>query len=268
VTWSRFELGSADWDALLANVDVVHHYAWTSIPASANANPPGDLIANVLPLLAMLEALLRRGGGRVVFTSSGGTVYGRLHRVPVSEDHPIVPITAYGAGKAAAELYLNLYRALHGLDCRIARVANPYGAGQDLSRGQGAVTTFLHHALNGQTITIWGDGTVIRDYVHISDVAQALVMLATKTTPATHIFNIGSGVGLSLNDIIVELEAQIQCKLTVMRTQGRPFDVPVSVLALDRATKSLGWTPRLSFGEGIRRTLIDLTNQTTFSTLD
>jgi UDP-glucose 4-epimerase len=101
-----------------------------------------------------------------------------LRSIPASEDDPLAPITAYGAGKATAELYLKLYRAIHGLDCRIARIANPYGAGQDLSRGQGAVTTFSHQALTGQRIVIWGDGEAVRDYVHISDVASCLVTLA------------------------------------------------------------------------------------------
>jgi len=164
------ELATADWDGLVAEVDVVHHYAWSSIPASANANPAGDLLAHIVVTLGLLDALKRRGEGRVVFASAGGTIYGQLRNIPAREDDPLAPITAYGAGKATAELYLKLYRAMYGLDCRIARIANPYGAGQDLSRGLGAATTFLHHALNDQRIVIWGDGAVVRDYVHISDV--------------------------------------------------------------------------------------------------
>ena len=146
-----------------------------SLPATANANPLGDLLGNVGATVALLDALARRGAARVVFASSGGTVYGRLERTPVPEDHRLAPITAYGAGKATAETYLGLYRSLHGLDCRVARIANPYGAGQDLSRGQGAVTTFLHHAITGQPISIWGSGEVVRDYIHISDTARGLV---------------------------------------------------------------------------------------------
>ena len=102
-------------------------------------------------------------------------MYGKLRHVPVREDHPLAPLTAYGASKAAVELYLNHYRAVYGLDCRVARLANPYGAGQDLARGQGAATTFLHRALTGRAIDIWGDGEVVRDYIHISDAAAGLV---------------------------------------------------------------------------------------------
>ncbi len=267
VAWRELELGSADWDALVADADVVHHYAWGSIPASANANPAGDLAANVSTTLALLEALRRRGQGRVVFSSSGGTVYGRLQEVPVPETHPMAPITAYGAGKATAELYLGLYRDMHGMDCRIARIANPYGAGQDLARGLGAVTTFLHAALSERPITIWGDGEVVRDYVHVADVARALVRLAAAPRGAEFVFNIGSGTGTSLNAIVSELERHLGRTLAVTRTATRAFDVPVSVLAVERARAVLDWAPRLSFGEGVERTLADLAAGERFSTL-
>ncbi len=269
LSWEPFDLASADWDRLVAGVHTVHHYAWGSIPASANANPAGDLLGNVGATLGLLDALKRRGDGRVLFASSGGTVYGRLRSVPVSEDHPLAPITAYGAGKATAELYLELYRAMHGLDCRIARIANPFGAGQDFSRGLGAVTTFLHHAVTGQEIVIWGDGEVVRDYVHIADVAAFMVSLALAPRDNDEfIFNVGSGTGISLNQIVAELEQRLGRRLPVRRTATRAFDVPVSVLAIDRARRALGWSPKLTFADGIQRTILDFEAGQTFSTLD
>ncbi len=269
IGFTSVDLTAADWEKLLDGVDVVHHYAWSSIPASANANPAGDLLVNVGATLGLLDELRRRGGGRVVFSSSGGTVYGKLRSVPVGEDHPLAPITAYGAGKAAAELYLELYRVMHGLDCRIARIANPYGAGQDLSRGQGAVTTFLHHALSGEQIVIWGDGEVVRDYVHISDVASCLVRMAcVDDIKGEFVFNVGSGIGISLNEIVFELEARLGRPLDVARTNVRAFDVPVSVLDIERAHRVLGWSPHLTFAEGLTRTLADLAVGRAFSMLD
>ena len=254
------ELASADWDALVAEVDVVHHYAWSSIPASANANPAGDLLSNVASTLGLLDAMRRRGGGRLVFPSSGGTVYGRLKAVPVHEDTPLAPVTAYGAGKATAEVYLNLYRELYGLDCRIARIGNPYGPGQDPTRGLGAVSTFIHRALNRQEIIIWGNGEIVRDYIHISDVASALVTLSCSARSDTNsVFNIGTGIGITLNEVVTELEAHLGRKIRVSRENTpRPFDVPVSVLAVDRARRILNWSPKLSFSEGIQRTVADL----------
>jgi UDP-glucose 4-epimerase len=269
IAWTMLELGSADWDRLVEDASVVHHYAWGSIPASANSNPGGDLITNVSSTISLLEALRRRGGGRIVFSSSGGTVYGKIHETPVREDHPIAPITAYGASKATAEIYLGLYHAMHGMDCRIARIANPYGAGQDLARGLGAVTTFLHKAMAGKPIQIWGTGEVVRDFIHIADVASCLVTLAQASLPKeAFIFNIGGGTGTSLNDIVAELEAQLNRKIEVTRTQERTFDVPINVFAIDRANHVLGWAPKLSLSDGIARTIIDLVVNSDFSTLD
>lgn len=268
ISWQRLEFASAEWDALVADAAVVHHYVWTSLPASANNNPFGDLSSNVDGTLALLEALRRRGGGRIVFPSSGGTVYGKLQSVPVPEDHPLMPITAYGAGKATAEIYLGLYRALHGVDCRVARIANPYGAGQNLSRGQGAVTTFLHHALTNEPIVIWGDGEVVRDYLHVTDVATALVAFSLcPCLEGCHTLNIGSGIGISLNQIIAELERQLNRQLDVRREPARPFDVPISILDISRAQKVLGWAPRVSFAEGVARTLSDLADNARLSQL-
>ena len=259
ISWTYFDMASADWDALIGGATVVHHYAWTTIPATANLDPAGDLAANVVPTLGLLEAVRRAAiRPRLIFASSGGTVYGKLRGVPAHEDHPLLPITAYGVGKVAVELYLGHYRATYGLDCRAARLANPFGADQDIGRGQGAVTTFLHHALTGQTIVIWGDGEVVRDYIHISDAAAGIVALAcAPQMSGPWIFNIGSGHGVSLNRIVEELEARIGRTLEVHRKGGRSFDVPISVLGVTLARETLGWSPLLSFSDGIAHTLGD-----------
>ncbi len=268
ITFRALDIAAPDWDALIAGADVVHHYLWTSIPGREAANPADGLMANVGATLGLLEALKRRGRGRLVFLSSGGTVYGKLHRIPADEEHPIAPITAYGADKAVAELYLRHYQTLCDLDIRIARVANVYGAGQDPARGLGAVTTFIEHALAGRKISIYGDGSVIRDYIHISDVASVMATLGSIAAPKDVTFNIGSGAGTSLNDIVTILEAHLARPLDVQRTQARSFDVPVSVLAITRAQTQLNWSPRLSVLAGTARTIEDLSAGHIFSTLD
>lgn len=270
ITWVTFELATAEWATMIAGVDVIHHFAWNTIPATANADPVADLSGNVAATLRLLEAMRRRPDPpRLVFASSGGTVYGKLRQIPVTEAHPLAPITAYGAAKAAVELYMGYYRALYGLDCRVGRVANPFGAGQDVGRGQGAATVFLHRALANQPIEIWGDGEVIRDYIHIADAAAGLVRLAgAPRTDHAWIFNLASGHGVSLNGIIAELEARLERRLHVVRQPGRVFDVPVSVLDVSLARDVLGWAPRLSFAEGIARTVADLRHMAQISTLD
>ena len=147
ITWTRFDMAETDLESLIAGATAIHHYAWSTIPVTANADPSGDLTANVVPTLALLEAIKRSANRpRFIFVSSGGTVYGKLRHVPVREDHPLAPLTAHGASKAAVELYLNYYRAVHGTV--ESRTANPYGAARS-ARGRGAATTFLHRALTG-----------------------------------------------------------------------------------------------------------------------
>ncbi len=270
ITWTRCDVAETDLDSLVEGATTIHHYAWTTIPLTANADPAGDVSANLIPTLALLEAIRRSAHRpRFIFISSGGTVYGKLRHVPVREDHPLAPLTAYGVSKAAVELYLNHYRVVHGLDCRVARLANPYGAGQDFGRGQGAATTFLHRALTGRPIEIWGDGEVVRDYIHISDAAAGLVAVACASqSDGPWIFNIASGQGVSLNGVVAALETRIGRTLEVRREAGRLFDVPISVLDVTLAQTVLGWSPRLSFHEGMARTLRDLEQGAAISTLD
>jgi UDP-glucose 4-epimerase len=265
VRFDILEMNSADWDRAIDEYDVIHHYAWSSIHASANGNPLGDLISNVGSTISLLDAMKRRGAGRLIFSSSGGTVYGRLAKVPVDEHHPLLPLNAYGAGKVSAEIYLGLYRSMHGVDCRIARIANPYGSGQNLSRGLGAVTNFLYQALHNKPITIWGSGETTRDYIHISDLVDALLKISLYPQNSEYIFNIGSGIGTTLNQLVSEIERILDRKLDVNRTEDRLFDVPISILDIKRAERLLLWKPQLSLSQGLELTLKDFTTSTSKS---
>ncbi|PZR86847.1 MAG: NAD-dependent epimerase [Stutzerimonas stutzeri] len=254
------DLRDADWGALLQGVDVVHHYAWSTVPSTADRDPLGDIDGNVRPTLALLEAMRARGGGRVLFASSGGTVYGHLRQIPVSEDQPVEPVSIYGVGKATIERYLSVYKNQHNIDARIARLSNPFGVGQSLAGNQGAATLFLHQSMANDPIHIFGDGSVVRDYVHIADAADALVALATLALPpeAPHVFNIGTGVGVSLNEILIVLERCLDRKINIRRVAGRAYDVPINVLDVRRARQWLGWSPQLNFEEGMLRAISDL----------
>ncbi len=256
------DIRDADWQRLLDGVDVVHHYAWSTVPSSADRDPVGDLNGNVRPTLSLLEAMRARGGGRIVFASSGGTVYGLLRQIPAGEDQPVEPISFYGVGKATAERYLSVYRSQHNIDARIARLSNPFGVGQSLAGNQGAATLFLHRSVANERIRIFGDGMVVRDYIHVADAADALVALATLDLPpeAPYVFNIGTGVGVSLNEILDVLARCLNRKLDIERVSGRAYDVPVNVLEVSLIRHWLGWSARLSFEEGIRRAISDLSN--------
>lgn len=261
VAYLTVDPAAPDWTSLIVGCDVVHHYAWTTVPSSANADPLGDLDANLRNTVRLLEAMNASPGKRLIFASSGGTVYGRLRQIPVREDHPFAPITAYGASKASAELYLNYYHAMGRVDCRIARISNPFGAGQNPQRQQGAVSTFVFKALAGEPISLWGDGSVVRDYIHVADLSAGLLALTDAVFAqgdAAPTFNIGSGEGVSLNEILETLRTHLQLNPRVEYQGARAFDVPVSVLDVSRARAILGWMPRLSFAKGCARMVGDL----------
>lgn len=251
--WRSTDIADCNWLELLEGATVVHYYAWSSVPSSAR-EPDSDWLINVLPLLKLLSALasMKCDRPRVVFASSGGTVYGRPKRIPIAEDHELLPIGTYGASKAAAECYISFYREHHHIDIRTARIANPYGPGQRADRSQGAVAIFIDRALKGLPITVWGDGSAIRDYAYIDDIASALIMLAEKDDVFTdHTMNLGSGVGHSVNQVISAIEQVVEKKLIVDYQLGRPFDVPANVLDISLATRVLCWRPLMDFNSGL-----------------
>ncbi len=246
--------------ALIEGYDVLHHYVWTSLPASANAAPVTDLVDNVGFTLRLLDAA-RDSGARIIFCSSGGTVYGRATHFPIPEDADLNPLTAYGVSKVAAEKYCGYYRAVHGCDAVVARLANPYGAGQPKSRMQGVVSRSAHLYLDREQIEVWGDGSVVRDYLYVWDAAEALCAIALAervTNDSLPIFNVGGGVGSSVNDVIAALRRQGDEPLRVVYRDQRNFDVKTNILDLSRAHDVLGWGPQTSLEEGVALLVSDL----------
>jgi UDP-glucose 4-epimerase len=234
--------------------DIVFHLIHSTVPQSANANIFGDAEENLLPSLALFEIVRRAGVKRLVFLSSGGTIYGRPTNVPTDESAPTEPIAAYGITKLAIEKYLTLYERLHGLDYRILRVANPFGPFQIPLKGQGLIAEVVSRALANQRIEIWGNGSVVRDFIYVEDVVDALI-LAMHVPGQQRIFNIGSGVGRSVRDVLGTIEQSLGKKLDIDWQAGRAVDVPVSILAIARARDILGWSPKTSFADGVARTI-------------
>lgn len=255
VEWYSGDFG--DTTSLAAAVDgfdVVFHLVNSTTPATSNIDKLADLRTSVEPTLNLLEICRQQGVRRVVFVSSGGTVYGIPDAVPTPETAPTWPIAAYGVAKLTIERYLHLYGYLHGLDHRILRVANPYGPYQLAAKNQGVIAAFLRRALAGRQLEVWGDGSVARDYVYIDDVVEALQLAAVHQGEG-RVFNVGSGEARSLNDVLAAIRAVVPGELDVAWRPGRPLDVPVSALDCTRAREELGWIPRTQFEEGLRRTL-------------
>ena len=254
----KFELyegdlvSEADVTEALAGCEVCFHLVSTTLPKSSNADPVFDVESNVLGTVRLLTHAIKSGLKKIIFVSSGGTVYGVPTALPISETHPTDPVCSYGISKLAIEKYLGLYKQLHGLDYTVLRLANPYGERQRTHASQGAVAVFLGKVLRGELVEIWGDGSVVRDYIHIADVVEALLM-ALERTSSEHVFNIGAGQGHSLNEVLAAVEKVTGRQATRRYLPGRTFDVPTSVLSIARAEQSLGWSPKVSFEQGLGR---------------
>jgi UDP-glucose 4-epimerase len=181
--------------------------------------------------------------------SSGGTVYGSPRAVPVDESHPNDPICSYGISKLAIEKYLFLYQQLYGLNYIALRAANPYGPGQNPYSGQGVIANFVHRMLSKQSIEIWGNGDIVRDYFHVRDLAS-LTKLALFSTE-TGVFNAGSGVGVSINQLIKILGSIIKYQTEIVYKEQRILDVPAIVLDCAAAKRKFGWQAGTSLQDGI-----------------
>ena len=247
-------LSGADVSRALQGTDALFHLACTTLPQTSNDDPAQDLQTNLLGTVRLIDQCRLHGVRKVIFVSSGGTVYGVPRSTPIDESHPTQPTSAYGIHKLAIEKYLDLARLLHGLDYCVLRPANLYGERQRPDRAFGAVTVFLHRALRGEPIRIWGDGSIVRDYVYVGDAVEAMVK-AMAHTGEDRIFNIGSGVGTSLNELVDRISAAIGRRVAVEHAPARSFDVPVNVLDGSLARRVLGWSTRTQLADGIRKTL-------------
>ena len=238
----------------LEGADAVFHLVSTTLPGTSNEDMTRDVGENLVGSIRLMEAALEKKAGRIVFLSSGGTVYGKPVRVPLDEGHPTDPICSYGITKLAIEKYLALLGLLKGLDYVTLRLANPYGPHQNPAAAQGAATVFLNRAMRGEPIEIWGDGEVVRDYIYIED-AVAAMEAALHYRGEERVFNVGSGRGTSLNELVEHIRRIVGRPVEVRHTPSRKIDVPSNVLDIGRAERLLDWTPRVAMETGLARTM-------------
>lgn len=249
-----------DFAPYLEGIDVVFYLASTTLPQTSNEEPVFDVVSNLVPVIRFLESARNFRSLRVIYASSGGTIYGPTSDCPISEEHPNRPVCSYGIVKLAVEKYFHLYRQLHGVDSYVLRLANPYGVGQNGNRPQGAIGVFLSRILSGQPISLWGDGSVVRDYIHIRDVVSAFLSTA-EYRGQEWLFNIGSGGGTSLNELLDIILTVSGRDVDITRHPSRHFDVPVNVLNIGRAKSQLGWRPCIQLNDGIRQVWNTLLNR-------
>jgi len=243
----------------LENKDYVIHLVSSTLPADSNLNPNYDVETNLLSSLNLFEECAKQKIKKIIFISSGGTVYGNPVKLPISEEHPTNPTCSYGIAKLAIEKYLYLYKILKGTDFKILRFSNPFGERQNPLTGQGLISNFLYKINNKQTIEIWGDGKVVRDYFYIRDGVKA-VYLAIKNESGVSTFNIGAGKGYSVNQILDKFRKVLNLNFKVKYTKGRRFDVLKNVLDNSRALKILKWKPETGFNKAIQKTWSYISN--------
>ena len=242
-----------DFDSILKGQEVVYHLVSTTVPTTSNQHISQELISNVVFSANLFEACIRCGVKKVVFISSGGTVYGKEVDCPLKEKTATNPISSYGVQKITIEKLLYLYRYMYGLDYRIIRLANPYGPYQRPNGVLGAVTTFTYKALKGDEIAVYGDGSVVRDFIYIDDVIRA-IMKIVEGENKHRIFNLGCGYGTSIKQVLETIEKALGIKLTVSYLEGRKVDVPVNYLDISRYEKYYGALNPISLEEGISKT--------------
>jgi UDP-glucose 4-epimerase len=248
---------AVELEPAVAGANVVFHLVGNTVPASSNANPRFDVDAHVGPTITLLELCVRHGVDQVVFTSSGGTVYGIPCQVPIPESHPVMPISSYGIQKATIEHYLRLFHYLHGLRSTVLRISNPYGPGQNIARLQGLVGTVCDRILKHGVLEVWGDGSVVRDYIYIHDLLVAMAKVIGQEQGAS-IYNVGSGLGTSVNDVLNTFVRLGINNLTVKYQPARKVDVPVNVLDIRRFSELFSWEPETKLIDGIRTTFLAL----------
>ncbi len=238
-------------NAALEGVDVVIHAISTSNPGRANLDPVEDARGNLINTIRLLGLMRKRGMHRILFLSSGGTVYGNPATCPVRENASLHPISSYGIVKVAIENYLFMYQQLYGFQPVILRPSNPYGPGQDNVHTLGAITCFMRNILHGKPLATWGDGRNIRDYLPVMDLARLCSMAARSSVCGT--FNAGSGKGYSLIEVIAMISSVSGKKVKVRYQAARPFDVRAVVLDCTRAKDMFGWTVHTELDRGIKK---------------
>jgi UDP-glucose 4-epimerase len=236
------------------DIEVVYHLAWASIHETSLRNMAADIEANLIPTVHLFDECHTAGVKRVIYVSSGGTVYGVPQSLPIHEAHPTNPINAYGITKLAGEKYLQMLFHLNGLEYIIFRPSVPYGPRQSPHRRQGAIATFIYQALRRKPITIWGDGEVMRDYFYVDDMIEALLKALALPFEQSLIFNLAGMQIYTLNELVQMIQLALGVKIQVHYEPVRKFDVPQLRLDISAAAEKLAWKPTIPLLDGILRT--------------
>jgi len=236
----------------MQGIDTVFHLISTTFPSMTIESSVYDVFSNLIPTIRLVEICLANGVKKIVYASSGGTIYGEPQTIPIPESHPLVPKSAYGQSKLTIENYLNFYARCMDIDVNVLRISNPFGPGQKLLGIQGIIAVAMGCAYYDREIKIYGNGDAIRDYIYIDDVIDALLLAAQKS--GSSLVNISSGVGHSVMEIVTEIEYISGKDIKKKYIPERPGDVKTNILSNKLANQLYGWQPKVLFKEGLLKT--------------
>jgi UDP-glucose 4-epimerase len=236
----------------LMGIDLVFYLASASVPSTSNVDTISDVKKNIIPVLNLLNIMEKLGIRRIVYFSSGGAIYGNPLYVPLDEDHPKNPISSYGIVKLTIEKYLELYQNLHNIDPLIIRPSNPFGPRQGHFNAQGVISTFLYRIKCHEPIIVFGNGDTKKDYIYVQDLISDCVDLTFSGVNG--IYNIGSGQGISLNEIIATIKNITQKDFDIQRIEKKSYDVDQFVLDISRLKQVIGNKENTDITDGIAKT--------------
>ncbi len=233
--------------------DYVSHHAAQVLVARSLREPMLDCWLNIEGSINIIHLSQKYGVKKIIYASTGGALYGEPEYLPVDEDHPVNPLAPYGVSKHTVEHYLYIYGVNYGLDYTVLRYPNIYGPRQDPHGEAGVIAIFTQKMLDGKQPIIFGDGTATRDYVYIDDIVDASMLAVTNGERL--VCNLGSNIETSVNEIFDLLKEEFQFPLNPIRKPKRTGEVYRICLTNQRAKEGLGWSPKVTFEEGIRRTV-------------
>jgi UDP-glucose 4-epimerase len=240
---------------LLENCDFVVHLASGSTPSSTAGKPVHEIDANLQPTLGLLQAMQSQPALPLLFLSSAGSIYDSGAASAFKETDEVRPRSYHGAGKVAAEQFIGAWSRQFGRSAVILRPSNVYGPGQCKQQGFGIVPHAMQALLNNQSLTVWGDGSTARDYLYIDDlVALCMAIIAVEMVAGVRIFNAGSGVAVSLNQLLETMEQVAGRKLQRLYEPMRSVDAERVAVDSSLAQQTFRWQPRIPLMVGLERT--------------
>jgi len=247
-------LNRDDLERALQGIEYVFHFISTTTPASAENDPTIDIDTNIRMSVELFQLCVDAGIKRVIFASTGGAIYGPSESLaPHKETDLALPVSPYAIGKLTIEHYLRYFRTKHGLNSTVFRISNPYGERQPFHRKQGVIPIFLENILRNMPLTVLGDGTMVRDYIYVKDVTNAIARTFDKEFQHDT-YNLGSGTGKSLNELIEVIEGAIDTKPNVAHQDAPSTYVHKVVLDVSRFKNEFGVVDETSLQDGIKRT--------------